>query len=368
LNKPPAFQFYAKDWLSSSNVRIMSWSAKGVFIELLALCWDNEGLPLDQKVLRRMAGVAPQTWKIVWPQVRPQFSEINGRFWNPKILKIWLDLQRISELRSQAARQTQREGFIYAALKPSARLVKIGITNNLKQRMGALRQDIPPGELPSDTCFPNWESVKLIGVKRGHTGLERQAHADLMTESIGGEWFRASSKTLHWVKDYLSDNLNVINESAEQTVSKIEANGQQTEGLHLQSAFAPSSATAKSKENSKDIAQESRSTDLPGFSVFWEAYPQARRVSKAVALRAWLSKVKADSLWPEVLTGLEKWKKCDQWRDPHFIPHPATFLNQMRWKDEPIPSGTGGRNVTQRGPIDAVEAIRLTIENFRDIN
>lgn len=335
----------------------MTWAAKGLFIELLALCWDNEGLPLDEIMLRRMAGVATQTWKIIWPQVRPQFSKVNGRLWNPKILKIWLDLQRISEIRSQAARQTERNGFVYAAIKTGAKLVKIGITNNPKRRLSALRKDIPPGEAKSDAGFPNWETVKLIGVKRGHGALERQAHADLMTENIGGEWFRATGKTLQWVSDHLSDNLNIINESFEQMASKEETKDQQTERLHLQSASSSSFAFAEPMKKDEGLeamkstrAQNRRETDLPGFNLFWEAYP--RKTAKPDAQRAWLSKVRDDKLWPDVLAGLEKWKLCEQWQTIAFVPHPATFLNRRGWEDEPLKNGgsNGANQKNRQGP------------------
>jgi hypothetical protein len=98
----------------------------------------------------------------------------------------------------------------------------------------------------------------------------------------------------------------------------------------LQSSSSSSSSNLNTR--SKPIAQKPGERELPGFALFWEAYP--RRIGKPRAIRAWLSKVRDDALWPEVLAGLEKWKLCEQWQEPRFIPHPATFLNDERWKDE----------------------------------
>src|SRR6185369_2147183 len=58
LNKPPAFQFYAKDWLSSDDVQLMTPAQRGLYIDLLARAWDNERagyLTSDPEVLWRLA-------------------------------------------------------------------------------------------------------------------------------------------------------------------------------------------------------------------------------------------------------------------------------------------------------------------------
>lgn len=65
------------------------------------------------------------------------------------------------------------------------------------------------------------------------------------------------------------------------------------------------------------------------FDVFYIAYP--RKVSKANAKKAW---EKNKCKLSEILPALENHKKT--WKDPQFIPHPATWLNQRRWEDETI--------------------------------
>jgi hypothetical protein len=49
--KSPAFQFYPKDWLTDDKVMGMTDAEKGVFIDLLAIQWLNEGV--DQAVFDR---------------------------------------------------------------------------------------------------------------------------------------------------------------------------------------------------------------------------------------------------------------------------------------------------------------------------
>ncbi|MCE9565826.1 MAG: YdaU family protein [Planctomycetes bacterium] len=41
MTKPPAFQFYPKDWLSSPRVQLMTPEQEGAYIRLLCYCWDS---------------------------------------------------------------------------------------------------------------------------------------------------------------------------------------------------------------------------------------------------------------------------------------------------------------------------------------
>lgn len=85
--------------------------------------------------------------------------------------------------------------------------------------------------------------------------------------------------------------------------------------------------------NTKDTNNKDLSTP-EFFEVFWSLYP--RKVAKPNALKAW-RKIKPNNLLAaEIMDGLKKHKASRQWQEDNgrFIPHPATFLNQERWKDE----------------------------------
>lgn len=68
------------------------------------------------------------------------------------------------------------------------------------------------------------------------------------------------------------------------------------------------------------------------FLAFWAQYP--RKTGKAAAFRSWRTH---KAPLKECLKALEWQKKSDQWTKDggQFIPHPATWLNQERWLDEP---------------------------------
>lgn len=72
----------------------------------------------------------------------------------------------------------------------------------------------------------------------------------------------------------------------------------------------------------------------PWFQMFWCAYP--RRTGKGAARKAFATAVAAGAD-PQVIvaTASAYANRCDQLqKEPQFIPHPATWLNQERWEDD----------------------------------
>jgi hypothetical protein len=73
---------------------------------------------------------------------------------------------------------------------------------------------------------------------------------------------------------------------------------------------------------------------LDAFDDFWAAYP--RKVGKGAARKAWKKIKPSGGLVAVMLTAIAQQKRSTDWRRDggQFIPHPATWLNQERWKDE----------------------------------
>ncbi len=119
---------------------------------------------------------------------------------------------------------------------------------------------------------------------------------------------------------------------------------------------ATSDSRLQTPENSKEESKPLPERQLSGFLLFWEAYP--RKVGKPQARRAWLSKVRTDDSWPEVLRGLELWKATAKWiSEPEFIPYPATFLNGMRWQDSP--EAGNGKPISKADQRDAANVANI---------
>ena len=77
------------------------------------------------------------------------------------------------------------------------------------------------------------------------------------------------------------------------------------------------------------------------FEAFWAEYP--RKVGKGKAFDAF-GKAAKSGQWPgieAVIGAVRRARGSDQWRKDggQFIPHPATWLNQMRWLDNPADCG-----------------------------
>ena len=84
----------------------------------------------------------------------------------------------------------------------------------------------------------------------------------------------------------------------------------------------------------------------PWFWLFWQMYP--RKIDKDRARRAWKKLSPARAMASAILEGLRSWKKCDQWQEERFIPHPTTWLNGRRWEATPPASRTGAPEQPER--------------------
>lgn len=66
LLKPPAFQFYVKEWLSDAKVMAMTPKQRGGYIQLMAICWNERCvLPDNDQQLMAMSGLNADDLEIV---------------------------------------------------------------------------------------------------------------------------------------------------------------------------------------------------------------------------------------------------------------------------------------------------------------
>lgn len=70
------------------------------------------------------------------------------------------------------------------------------------------------------------------------------------------------------------------------------------------------------------------------FDEFWAKYPKKR--SKGQAERAWVKIAPDDTLFAQIIEGLERAKRSRDWikESGRYIPYPATWLNAKGWEDE----------------------------------
>lgn len=87
------------------------------------------------------------------------------------------------------------------------------------------------------------------------------------------------------------------------------------------------------KKNKKSRAKAQK-TDPDLFEQFWKKYPNKKNKKRTRVLFGKLDL--SNGLFQKIMTGLEQYKKSDQWQrdNGQFIPHPSTWINQERWDDE----------------------------------
>lgn len=97
------------------------------------------------------------------------------------------------------------------------------------------------------------------------------------------------------------------------------------------------------------------------FEHFWRAYP--RRAGKKAALSAWLVAIQEAD--PDAIVAAALRYANDPNREQRFTPHPATWLRQGRWDDEPLPARSGGSAGQRR--MDAYQDIYNKINQRKGI-
>lgn len=128
----------------------------------------------------------------------------------------------------------------------------------------------------------------------------------------------------------------------------------------------PSPRAEKSREEQRRVEQEEvqeKDSKPSDFQTFWAAYPN--KTGKGAALKAWDRTKKARPSSEIVLAALERCKASDQWTKDggQFIPHPATWLNQLRFLDfEPVPDSQ--KNKKEAEPEGWRDALAELLPDF----
>lgn len=104
----PWFPFYAADWRLSNTVRAMTYEQRGLYVELLAIAWDDgieaPSLPDDATRLAMLTGLGKRWAKIGQPVLTLCWSLDGGRWTNERLTKVW-EIQRAKyALRSEVGR------------------------------------------------------------------------------------------------------------------------------------------------------------------------------------------------------------------------------------------------------------------------
>jgi len=91
--------------------------------------------------------------------------------------------------------------------------------------------------------------------------------------------------------------------------------------------------TKNNKHKNTNKREPAQSPTEPAFQMFWQVYP--RKVGK-MAARAAFAKAYA-AAGDAVINGATRFANDPNLPPTQFVPHPATWLGQGRWDDDPLP-------------------------------
>lgn len=95
----------------------------------------------------------------------------------------------------------------------------------------------------------------------------------------------------------------------------------------------PSIPSLKDSLSLAAVAAEPPAPSAPGFDDFYAAYP--KKVARGAAEKAWAKAIKSGADPARVVEAARVYAKQRRGQDPKFTAHPATWLNQARYDDEP---------------------------------
>lgn len=87
MAKPPAFQFYAGDFLSDEDQRLMTLEEVGAYIRLIASEWKEGSLPEGLRKLARLCSCSNAEMERIWPEICQKFEphpDLVGRIIHPR--------------------------------------------------------------------------------------------------------------------------------------------------------------------------------------------------------------------------------------------------------------------------------------------
>lgn len=86
---PPAFPFYATDFLSDAPVMAMTLEERGAYITLMCVAWTEQGIPDDHKKLAKLLRVSTRKFAEIWEAMEVCWEASgSGRLVSPKMERI----------------------------------------------------------------------------------------------------------------------------------------------------------------------------------------------------------------------------------------------------------------------------------------
>jgi len=96
------FPFYYLDWLSDIDVAMMTYSEKGLYMDMLCRCFNEDGIPNDINKLKRIFKCEESDLK----ECVKMFYEKDEKLFNKKLDEIKKDQRKVSRAKSFAGKKS----------------------------------------------------------------------------------------------------------------------------------------------------------------------------------------------------------------------------------------------------------------------
>lgn len=247
----------------------------------------------------------------------------------------WLKLKddffrdkRIKKLRRIAGGDTYTVIYLkmqLLSIKNSGVLIYEGIEDNFAEELAL--------ELDEDT-----ENVKVtLAFLQGNGMIEEtDPNHFLMTETIkciGSE--SASAERVRKHRERKAQKMLQCNTEETNSNTEIEKEKEKERELELETEKETElTALSPNGEDTERNKAEVISYEEIAFNEFWSAYP--KKVNKKGCYKSFCKIKNLKAEMPLIMDALERFKASKGWLKDNgqFIPHPTTWINQERWKDE----------------------------------
>ncbi len=242
----------------------------------------------------------------------------------------WLKLKedffrdkRIKKLRRIAGGDTYTIIYLklqLLSLKHNGTLIYEGIEDTLEEELAL--------EIDEDE-----DNVKIALAYLFNNGLieETDPNHFVMTETIkciGSE--SASAERVRKHRELKAEKKKALQCNTPVTTSNIEIELEQEQEIELE----VEQEQEGTPNGSVEVTGEVITFEEQAFNQFWSIYP--KKVNKKGCLKSFIKIKNLKTELPIILEAVERFKKSKGWQKDNgqFIPHPTTFINQERWKDE----------------------------------
>ncbi len=166
--------------------------------------------------------------------------------------------------------------------------------------------------------FPSQMTMDAIGIKK------HQTYIKYFNDLVDWKFFKLIQKSKNQYSSNIISLVHAIPKNGKALDKAIIKHGaKQTETI------GQSNSSINKQVNQETNKQVNNNLEEQ-FDIFWADYP--RKTGKGAA-RTSFAKALKKANFDEISSGLLK-HEIQTAKDPQFIPHPSTWLNQERWADE----------------------------------